>query len=128
MVITQADTLENQRAVRQRALDNGIRIAHESEREGRRLCQLHPRDMLAAFLEVEYDSQEDLEGNWMPVGGSGWEEKVRQDVTVDFLGAELQGHDPVAMAELWGKVIDAPVAREGGGLHDAVLDSMAEKE
>lgn len=116
MVITQADTLENQQAVRQRALDAGVRVAHESERDGWHLCQLHPRDMIAAFLEVEYDRFEDFSGNWMPVGGTGWEDKVKQDVTVDFLGAELQAEDPVALAELWGRVIDAPVSRDGSTL------------
>jgi hypothetical protein len=116
MVITQADTLENQQAVRQRALDNGVRVAHESERDGWRLCQLHPGDMIAAFLEIEYDRHEDLEGNWMPVGGTGWEDKVKQDVTVDYLGVELQAPDPVSLAELWGKVIDQPVSREGAEL------------
>ena len=116
MVITQADTLANQQAVRQRALDAGVRVAHESERDGWHLCQLHPRDMIAAFLEIEYDKHEDLTGNWMPVGGSGWEDKVKQDVTIDFLGAELQSDNPVALAELWGRVIDAPVMDDGAEL------------
>jgi hypothetical protein len=72
--------------------------------------------MIAAFLEIEYDKHEDLAGHWMPVGGTGWEDKVRQDVTVDFLGVELQSEDPVGLAELWGQVIDAPVARQGSDL------------
>lgn len=113
MVITQADTLTNQQAVRQRALDSGVRIAHESERDGWHLCQLHPGDMIAAFLEIEYDRHEDLEGNWMPVGGTGWEEKVKQDVTRDYLGVELQSDDPVGLAELWGSVAGLPVERDG---------------
>jgi hypothetical protein len=116
MVITQADTLDNQQAVRQRALDNGVRVAHEAERDGWRLCQLHPRDMIAAFLEIEYDKFEDFDGNWMPVGGTGWEDKVKQDVTVDYLGVELQSDDPVSLAEHWGKIIDAPVTRDGAEL------------
>ena len=116
MVITQADTLANQQAVRQRALDHGVRVAHEAERNGWHLCQLHPGDMKAAFLEIEYDQQEDFQGNWMPVGGTGWEDKVKQDVTVDYLGVELQSEDPVGLAELWGNVIDAPVARKGAEL------------
>ena len=116
MVITQADTLPNQRAVRQNALDNGVRIAHESERDGWHLCQLHPGDMKAAFLEVEYDRFEDFNGNWMPAGGTGWEDKVKQDVTVDYLGVELQSDDPVGLAELWGRVVDQPVSRAGAAL------------
>lgn len=113
MVITQADTLANQRRVRQNALDAGVRIAHESERDGWHLCQLHPGDMKAAFLEIEYDRGEDFEGNWMPVGGTGWEDTVKQDVTRDFLGVELQSDDPVTLAELWGRVTDLPVSRNG---------------
>lgn len=116
MVITQADTLENQRAVRARALDNGVRVAHEAERDGWHLCQLHPRDMIAAFLEIEYDRHEDFQGNWMPVGGTGWEDRVKQDVTVDYLGVELQGPDPVGLAELWGRVTGLPVTRDGAQL------------
>ncbi len=113
MVITQADTLANQQAVRQRALDTGVRIAHESERDGWHLCQLHPADMIAAFLEIEYDRHEDLEGHWMPVGGSGWEDKVKQDVTRDYLGVELQSDDPVSLAERWSTVAGLPVERDG---------------
>lgn len=116
MVITQADSRETQQAVRQNALDNGVRVAHESQRDDWNLCQLHPRDMIAAFLEIESDAHNDFNGHWMPVGGTGWEDKVKQDVTVDFLGAELQSDDPVSLAELWGKVTGLPVEREGSEL------------
>ncbi|MDA1074115.1 MAG: hypothetical protein O3A63_05045 [Proteobacteria bacterium] len=113
MVITQADSKPAQQAVRQRALNNGVRVAHESERDGWNLCQLHPRDMIAAFLEIEWDKHEDFNGNWQPVGGGGWEDKVKQDVTVDYSGVELQSNDPLHLAELWGKVTDLPVERNG---------------
>jgi hypothetical protein len=109
MVITQADTRANQQAVRQRALSLGVRVAHESERDGWALCQLHPRDMIASFLEIEWDADEDFNGRWMPAGGTGWEAKIRQDVTVDFLGVELQAEDPVALAEHWSRVLALPL-------------------
>jgi Glyoxalase-like domain len=114
MVITQADTKANQQAVRQRALDNGVRVAWERDRDDWALCQLHPGDMRAAFLEIEWDREENLSGRWMPAGGTGWEDKVCQDLTVDFLGAELQGPDPEALADLWSRVIGAPVERVDG--------------
>jgi hypothetical protein len=79
MVITQADSRASQQAVRQRALDQGVRIAFESEREGWNLCQLHPRDMIAAFLEIESDAHNDFTGHWHPVGGTGWEDTVKQE-------------------------------------------------
>ena len=116
MVITQADNFDNQQAARQRALDSGVRVAHESQRDGWNLCQLHPGDMIASFLEIEWDVHEDFQGNWNPAGGGGWEDMVKQDVTVDYLGVELQGPDPITLAELWGNVIDAPVSRDGGEL------------
>ncbi len=116
MVLTQIDSLDNQQAIRQRALDNGVRVAWEREREGWNLCQLHPGDMIASFFEIEWDVHEDFEGHWNPVGGFGWEDKVKQDVTVDYVGVELQGPDPVALAELWGKVAGLPVERQGTAL------------
>ncbi len=113
MVITQADSRETQRQVRQNALDNGVRVAYESERGDWNLCQLHPGDLVAAFLEVESDADNDFNGYWHPVGGTGWEDKVKQDVTVDFIGVELQSKDPQGLAGLWGKVTGLPVAGQG---------------
>ena len=116
MVITQIDTFENQQRIRQRALDSGIRVAHESQRDGWNLCQLHPGDLKAAFFELEYDAHENFNGHWNPVGGFGWEDKVKQDVTVDFIGVELQGSDPVELADIWSTVAGCPVQREGAEL------------
>jgi hypothetical protein len=120
MVICQADNKANQQAVRQRALDNGVRIANESERETWNICQIHPRDMIASFLEIDWDIHDDFNGNWEPAGGTGWEDKVKQDVTKNYLGVELQGPDPVTLAELWGKVTDLPVERDGSSLSIAL--------
>lgn len=116
MVITQADSRETQLKVRQNALDHGVRVAHESERDGWHLCQLHPGDLIASFLEVESDQHNDFNGFWNPVGGTGWEDKVKQDVTNDFKGVELQSKDPVGLAELWGNVAGLPVERRGAEL------------
>ena len=113
MVITQADSLESQQKVRQNALDNGVRVAHETVREDWNLCQLHPGDLKAAFFEIESDSHNDFQGHWHPVGGLGWEDKVKQDITVDYLGVELQSADPLELAELWGKVAGLNIARNG---------------
>ena len=54
MVITQADNLESQQQVRQNALDNGVRVAHETVRDDWNLCQLHPGDLKA--FEIESDA------------------------------------------------------------------------
>ncbi len=112
MVITHIDNREHHGSIRQQALDSGVRIAHETIRDDWHLCQLHPRDMIAAFLELEWDPHEELEGHWHPVGGYGWEDKVKQDVTVDFVGVELQSKDPIGLAELWSRVTGIPAERE----------------
>ncbi len=120
MVICQASSKDAQQAVRQRGLDAGVRVAHESDRETWNICQLHPRDMVAAFLEIDWDVNNDFNGNWHPAGGTGWEGAVTQAVTQDYRGVELQGEDPVGMAELWGRVTGLPVERDGAALNIAL--------
>lgn len=113
MVITQADSYATHADVRQRALDNAVRIAHEHEQGPWKNCQLHPGDMQAAFLEIEADQYNDFGGYWHPVGGTGWEDKVNPSITIDWTGVELQGNDPLELAELWGRVAGLPIERNG---------------
>ena len=120
MVICQADSSANQQAVRQRALDNGVRIAWEVDRGSWNICQIHPGDMKAAFFEIDWDEANDFTGNWEPAGGTQWFDKVDQSVTVDYAAVELQGPDPVGLAELWGRVAGLPVQRDGSVLHMAL--------
>ena len=116
MVITQADSRETQLAARQRALDSGVRIAHETERDGWHLTQLHPGDLEAAFLELESDQHNDFDGYWMPVGGLGWEDTVKQDVTIDIVGVELQAEDPASLAAKWAHIVGAECAVDGDSI------------
>ena len=116
MVITQLDSKDNQQAVRQRALDHGIRIAHETDRKNWNICQIHPRDMVVSFLEVEWVPPNDFNGNWMPAGGLGWVDKVDQSSTIDYVGVELQSEDPIEVADIWSKVIGSPIERRGDEL------------
>lgn len=125
MVITQTDSRETQLAARQRALDTGVRVAHESTRDGWHLTQLHPGDLEAAFLELESDQHNDFNGYWMPAGGLGWEDKVDQAVTVDITGVELQCKDPATLARKWAHIIGTECAADGDSvvapLNNAVL-------
>ncbi len=116
MVICQGDSLETQQAVRSRALAMGVRIAMESELDSWNICQLHPRDMICSFLEIDWDIHDDFDGTWEPAGGLGWEDKVKQDVTENYAGVELQADDPEALAEHWSKVAGIPVQRDGDDL------------
>jgi len=111
MVITQADSVASQQQVRANALANDVRVAHEVERGDWHLIQLHPADLQAAFFEIETDEHNDFSGHWHPVGGTGWESEVRQEITVDVAGVELQCVDPVELAELWSRVAGLPVVQ-----------------
>lgn len=129
MVITQTATLAELEAVRAQAGAAGVRVAWESARRGWTLIQLHPGDLKTTFLDVEWDEHGDLAGPWPPAGGAGWEDKVRQDLVVDFTGVELQADDPVHAARLWGAVTGAPVDPAGSApqvrLNNAVLRFVA---
>ena len=114
MVICQVPTLEEQAAVRARAAEAGVRVAHEIDRQTWNIMQLHPADMGAAFLEVDWDEKADVAGNWMPAGGESWREDVATEVVSDITGVELQSEDPEALAARWAAVCGLPVEHEGG--------------
>jgi hypothetical protein len=116
MVICQAGSKAEQAAVRQRALEEGVRVAFEADRDRWNICQLHPGDMRASFFEIDWDQHNDFEGNWHPAGGTAWQKHVRRDVTVDYRAVELQDPDPVSLAERWSAVAGLPVTRTGSTL------------
>ncbi|HYW04285.1 MAG TPA: VOC family protein [Gammaproteobacteria bacterium] len=114
MVICQVPTLEDQAAVRARAGDNGVRVAFEADRGSWNIMQLHPGDMGASFLEVDWDREADPTGNWEPAGGKGWKDAVCTDVVSDIVAVELQGERPGALAERWAAVTGLPLERGDG--------------
>lgn len=115
MVICQTQTREQQNACRQRAAALGVRVAYESdEREGFNIMQLHPRDLEAAFFEIDWDVDADFNGRWEPAGGTGWTRHVRSERVCDICGVELQCNDPAELAEKWAKIADVPVTSANG--------------
>ena len=115
MVICQTETLESQKACRERAAALGVRVAYESnEREGFNIMQLHPRDLEAAFFEIDWDVEADFTGRWEPAGGSDWAKHVRLQRVRDIVGVELQCDDPPTLARKWARIADAAVASENG--------------
>lgn len=114
MVICQVPTLEEQAQVRQRAIDSNIRIAYESDRQSWNIMQLHPADMGAAFLEVDWDHEADMEGNWHPAGGSDWLQLDSTSVVQAISAVELQSDDPAALAARWSEIVGAPVIEKRG--------------
>lgn len=131
MVICQTESRGNQQAARQRAADNKVRVAWESETDNISICQFHPGDMIAAFFELDWDKGCNFNGHWDPVGGVGWEDKVKQDVTEGFLGVELQGSDTALLAERWHAVADLPLDRRDGismSLNNAYINFVDEAD
>ncbi len=109
MVICQAGSHAEQLEVKERALAAGVRIAWERENDHYHLMQLHPRDMTASFLEVDWDEHDDFDGNWEPAGGLAWKDKVDRSSIVDMVGVELQGAQPEALAQRWAQVLGRPM-------------------
>ncbi|MGD2139277.1 MAG: VOC family protein [Burkholderiales bacterium] len=115
MVICQTETLQSQDACRQRAAALGVRVAFEStEREGFSIMQLHPRDLEAAFFEIDWDIEADFNRRWEPAGGTGWEKHVHTQRVRDIAGVELQCEDPPALAGKWARIAGVTVAMEQG--------------
>jgi len=115
MVICQTDTLQSQKACRERAAEIGVRVAFESrERAGFSIMQLHPRDLEAAFLEIDWDAEAEFNGHWQPAGGSGWVAHVGRHRVRSITGVELQCDDPPALAAKWARIADVTVRFENG--------------
>lgn len=123
MVICQAPAREEQEQVRQRAADHHVRVAYDSDRGDWHIMQLHPADMGASFLEVEWDSEADVTGNWHPAGGKGWKDTVSRDVVSDIVAAELQSDDPAALAQRWAAVLGLPLQQHGDALVIALANA-----
>lgn len=117
MVICQATTRAAQAALRARAVQQGVRIAFEADRGSWNIMQLHPGDMRAAFLEVDWDTAADATGNWEPAGGLTWKQAAMAGGSVsDIIAVELQGKDPLALAQRWAAVLDLPLDQRDNGI------------
>jgi hypothetical protein len=115
MVICQTESLQSQRACRQRAAALGVRVAYESsDRKGFSIMQLHPRDLEAAFFEIDWDAEADYNGHWEPAGGTGWVAHVGRHRVREITGVELQCDDPPATASKWAHIADFAVRQEDG--------------
>ena len=113
MVICQVPSREEQAAARARAAERSVRVAWEANRTSWNVMQLHPRDVGAAFFEIDWDQEGDVTGRWMPAGGTAWQSAVSTEVVEAITGAELQGPDPVGLAALWAHIADSPVVMDG---------------
>lgn len=120
MIICQVPSLEEQAEVRARAVAKGVRLAFESDRNTWNIMQLHPADMGAAFLEVDWDEEADMNGNWAPAGGKDWRNTRCTDRVSDIVAAELQSDDPEALAKRWAAVLGLQLERCGEDINNGV--------
>jgi hypothetical protein len=119
MVICQADTRAEQDALRARAAALGIRVAFEHHGGAWNIMQLHPGDMGAAFLEVDWDENADPAGNWHPAGGLAWQGAPAGGLAI--IAVDLQSDDPAALSARWAAVLGLPVADMAIVLANATL-------
>ena len=119
MVILDCDDIERRR---QHAAAIGVRVANPLQYETYTGLQLHPRDTGGAMLEFNHtQGGERLDGPYHPAGPN-WQAAIRRDVTVALAGAVLQGADPAALAERWGRIVERPVTQAAAGELEIVLD------
>ena len=101
MVILQCDDIEGARA---RVAAEGVRIVDQFDGDGVAFTHLHPKDVGAAILSIDW-MQPKERWQW---GGPHWQENVKTDVTTGIVGAELQSENPEALADRWAGVLGTP--------------------
>ena len=130
MVICQAGDRDAQDAVRANARAAAVREAYFSDRGTWNVCQFHPGDMRATFLEVDWDAQGEVAGNWMPAGGLEWQAAGAAPGAITAV--EIQGDDPAALAAHWARVLgtqaEGPEAAPTVALGNATLRFVADSD
>ena len=131
MTIFQADSGEAHTAIRERAEKMDIRIAWEMEHEAVHYLQLHPADTGGSFFQIDWDTLNEHDGNWVSAGGIGWKEFINTDGVTAIKAAEIQSPDPILLARRWSSITDIPLSENAGEnpeiqLENAVLRFVKE--
>ncbi len=106
MVILQVDDLARHRPRLERL---GVRIVWQANLRDAATLHLHPKDVGAAILSLDWmDPAESWK--W---AGPDWKSRVRTGVVSEIVGVELQSGDPRALAERWAEVLGLRAARAG---------------
>jgi hypothetical protein len=125
MVICQCDSHEAQLMRKARAATLNVRVAWEHESPIFHALQLHPADTGGAFLEIDWDAKNELEGHWEPAGGDGWQRASRSEVVSGYRAVELQSSDPVKLAERWSAITEIPLRRDPHGRLEIPLNNAS---
>lgn len=118
MVIVQDEDLA---AHRRRLQDLGVRIVWEATLPDIATVHLHPRDVGAAILSLDVA---DPPESWR-WAGPDWQARVRTGLVDRIVGVELQGSDPVALAQRWAQVLDRPARSLPDGTQHIDLEGGA---
>ena len=121
MVICQCDDHPPRR---RRAVDElGIRTVLEFSDEHYTCMQLHPSDTGGAFLEIDFQSDTSVGGDWWPAGQGGeWRSAIRTDVIDAITAVEVQAEDPDAVAARWSEIVELDVVDRSIELDNARID------
>ena len=119
MVICQCDDHPPRR---RRAVDElGIRTVLEFEDDEYRCMQLHPSDTGGAFLEIDWQADTSVGGDWWPAG-KDWQHAIRTDVIDAITAVEVQAADPDAVATRWSEIVEIDVVDGAIELDNARID------
>ena len=103
----------------------GVRTANLIDHAPYHGVQLHPRDCRAAFIEFNHtDGSDDVLGLYPPAGPD-WQKSIRKDVTQALTSVEMQGPEPEALAEHWGKIIGIAAGKNEAGEPDLKLPNCS---
>jgi hypothetical protein len=108
MVIIQApDALEE----RTRLAGMGVRVVDDIDRPDYRAAHFHPADFGGMLVSIDQQRTEPdylvPDGDWWPAGPD-WRETPASEV-LDVLGITLEAADPVALADLWSRLLATPL-------------------
>jgi hypothetical protein len=92
----------------------GVRIANDLNYPGEyRGLQLHPRDTGGTLLEINHTRGGAWNGPYHPAGPNWTGAGANRD-TAAIVAAELQSHDPSALAARWARFLRRPVQAVAG--------------
>lgn len=114
-------------AERERITAAGIRQIWHNDTESVNATHYHPADVPGAILSIDTmypGSNYHRQTSFWKWSGPDWPEYIQTDVVQAITAIEIQADDPAAVAKIWGKVLDRPVAKGAQGPQVALDNAM----